>query len=366
MSLEPATLSESIKQWAREIGFDRAGIAPVSVGLGWDRLEAWLAAGRHGSMSYMANHAEARKDPSRVLEGARSVIVVARSYRGEDPSPGFADQGRVARYAWGRDYHDVLRRDLKRLGQRIEQAKPGIRWRAVVDSAPLMERDYARLAGLGWFGKNTLLLNSDLGSWFFLGAILVDQHLDSDQPFETDHCGQCVRCLEACPTGALVAPYELDARRCISYLTIEHPPTVDEELRPQMGQWIFGCDICQEVCPWNHRAPAHAPEDFSPAAGNYPTELAEILELDDHSFRRRTAGSALFRAGRRGLVRSALIAAANGNAKDLLPRIEALVEDADPEVAAVARWAIGRLGREAGSPVSHFTGGGPSGAVRPG
>lgn len=303
--------SKYLKDWSREAGFDLAGIAPAVVGLGGDRLREWLNSGKHGEMAYMARDVEARLAPHRVLQGAKSVLVVALGYRTAEPIAPNAGEGRISRYAWGEDYHDVVRRKLRVVSRRMRDYAPNVRTRIVVDSAPVMERDYARLAGLGWFGKNTLLLNARLGSWFFLGAMLLDVELERDAPFETDHCGTCRRCLDACPTGAFDGPYQLDPRRCISYLTIEHKTEIPPDQANQLGPWVYGCDECQEVCPWNHHSERFAGRrnaEFDPRPKMNPVALKPLLESTQTEFHERFAGTAIERIGRERLARNARIA----------------------------------------------------------
>jgi len=336
-------LTKSLKEAARNEGFDEVGVVAATPDLGAARLEQWLADGRHGDMAYMADHFSARRDPNLVLAGVKSVVVAALNYRADEPAFPNAGEARISRYAWGRDYHDVIRGKLRRVIERVGPLAPAERFRPVVDSAPLMERDYARMAGLGWFGKNTLLLNRRLGSFFFLGAILTTMELVADAPFEADHCGACTKCLEACPTQAFDDARQLDPRRCISYLTIEHRGAIDERLRGQMGDWIFGCDVCQDVCPWNSKSPATDIADFRPPADVNPLSLETILAMDDASFRARFRGTPLFRAKRRRLVRNALIAAVNGRCFHLKGRIEALCNDPEALVSQTARWALQQL-----------------------
>ncbi len=252
------TLETRIKAEARRIGFEPVGIAPAAPADDFDRLRDWLARGFAGEMDYLHRHADAHGHPSSVLPEVRSVVMVALNYNDAAPAPNASagiHRGRVARYARGPDYHDVLRERLNRLLAWLQQEQPGCRGRGVVDTAPLLERDFARRAGLGWTGKNTMLINKKLGSYLFLGALLVDLDLRPDAPFTAGHCGTCTACLDACPTQAFVGPGLLDARRCISYLTIELRSDVPEDLRPGIGDWLFGCDVCQEVCPWNRKAP---------------------------------------------------------------------------------------------------------------
>jgi epoxyqueuosine reductase len=251
--------------------------------------------------------------------------------------------GVVARYARGDDYHDVLRVRLKRLLQGIQAERPACRGRAVVDTAPLLERDFARRAGLGWFGKNTMLLNKRLGSYFFLGALLLDLELQPDAPFEMQHCGTCTACLDACPTDAFVGPGVLDARRCISYLTIELRSQIPEELRPGLGEWLFGCDVCQEVCPWNRKAPSSGEPAWQPRPGMEPVDLIGVLGLSEEEFRDRFRGTALTRAKRSGLLRNAALVLGNRADPAALPALRRAAMDADPLIREAALWAVERI-----------------------
>jgi epoxyqueuosine reductase len=306
--MTPDTLTAALKQEARRLGFDLVGAAPAIEPPSLGHFHRWLADGFAGQMGYLASRAAAYEHPSRVLEGTRSLLMLAMNYRTVDPVPPGAGQGTIARYAWGQDYHDVLRRRLRALADFHRRLVPGATVRGVVDTAPLLERDFARLAGLGWIGKNTMLINRRLGSWLVLAALLTSETLACDTPQTKGYCGTCRKCLEACPTGALVAPYRLDARRCISYLTIESREPVPEELRALLGPRVFGCDACQEVCPWNRRAPITAEPAFQPGEGMNPVDLAEIAGLGEAPFRRRFRSTALLRAGHRALAcRAALL-----------------------------------------------------------
>lgn len=342
--MEPTPgLSQRIKECSAELGFSLCGIAPATVGLGEDRLRHWLDEGKHGEMEYMQRNLHARIDPNHVLAGVKSVVMVAMNYAWKGGRTVDYQHARISRYAWGSDYHDVLRQRLTLLGQFLQEMEPGARWRPVVDSAPLMERDYARLAGLGWFGKNTLLLNRKAGSLFFLGGLLVDVELEYDVPFETGHCGSCTRCLDACPTDAFEGPYRLDPRKCISYLTIEHRAEIPLELRPVLGNWVFGCDVCQDVCPWNRKSPATAESAFAPKVENHPLDLMELLQLDDTEFRQRYRGTPLFRTKRDRVLRNACIAAGNSGDLRYLPVLKDLVQRETGPLQEAAQWAIERL-----------------------
>jgi epoxyqueuosine reductase len=343
-----ATLETHIKAEAGRLGFDPVGIAPASPADDFGRLGDWLAHGFAGEMEYMQRHAAARRHPSGVLPEVRSVIMVAMSHKPEDRGQrsGVGSQrsdvrGKVARYARGPDYHDVLRDRLKQLLGWLQGERPGCHGRAVVDTAPLLERDFARRAGLGWIAKNTMLINKRLGSYLFLGALLVDVELRADEPFTAAHCGTCTACLDACPTQAFAGPGVLDARRCISYLTIELRTDVPEELRPGLGDWVFGCDVCQEVCPWNRKAPAATA--FPGRADLEALDPIELLGLTGEEFQRRFRGTALTRPKRAGLLRNAALVLGNRGDAAALPALRRALNDPEPLVREAARWAVERI-----------------------
>jgi epoxyqueuosine reductase len=312
-------LTQSIKGKALVLGFDLVGVAPVVPSDHGDFYETWLAHGYAGEMAYLArpDAVVRRRDPRLILPEARSVVVVALNYY-QGPSrsvAGWAEkkQGRVARYAWGDDYHDLMWARLDELVAHIEDEVGGpVIHRRYVDTGPLLERELAVRAGLGWFGKNTMLINPGLGSWLLLGELLLDLDLATDPPFPADHCGTCTRCIEACPTGCILPNRTLDASRCISYLTIElKRDEIPAEHRRSVGDWIFGCDICQEVCPWNRFARLTKEPAFQPRAGLLALDPTELLALNDEAFRRRFKGSAMVRAKRRGLQRNAAVVLEN-------------------------------------------------------
>jgi epoxyqueuosine reductase len=258
-----------------------------------------------------------------------------------DPQPGF---GRVSRYAWGAsDYHDLIHERLGDLTQYVREHCPAVNVRGVVDTAPLMERELAQLAGLGWVGKNTLLLNKQLGSYFFLAALLLDIVLEYDMPFAADHCGTCRACLDACPTDAFPQPYLLDASRCISYLTIELRGQIPLELRAGMGDWIFGCDICQDVCPWNSKSPESSEPAFAPLESTNPLDLIALFDLDDAAFRTRFRRTALWRPKRRGLLRNAAIVLGNQRCEAAMPALTRGLSDDEPLIREACAWAIGQI-----------------------
>jgi epoxyqueuosine reductase len=338
------SVATALKQQALALGFDRVGIAPAVTPPGHARLLAWIEAGYAGTMSYLTDRVDALADPRRVLDGARSVVMLLDGYHNRTPADAVPEGwGRIARYAWGDDYHDVIRRRLHRLADWLRDALPGAAARGVVDTAPLAEREFAQLAGLGWLGKNTLLLNPELGSWFFLAALLTDAELEYDQPFAADHCGTCRACIDACPTAALVDEYVLDARRCISYLTIELRDSVPPPLRQPLGDWVFGCDVCQDVCPWNRKPPEKPDSAYVPRAGHDPLELTELFELDDAAFRRRFRHSPLWRPRRRGLLRNAALVLGNQRAAGAVPALIRGLADDEPLVRGACAWALGRI-----------------------
>ncbi len=340
---DPALFSESIKAEARRLGFDLAGIAPAVSPGGFSALTEWIAQGFAGEMQYLPGREAAYEHPRHVLDGVKSLIVLGTNYHTSNPTETQSGEARVSRYAWGTaDYHDLLRERLKRLGDFLHAQKPGCRTRGVVDTAPLLERDFARLAGLGWFGKNTMLINKRAGSWLLLSAVLTDLELAADEPHHASHCGTCTRCLEACPTDAFPEPYVLDARRCISYLTIELKAPMPAELREGVGDWLFGCDICQEVCPWNHKAPATEEPAFQPLADLHPADALELLGLDEAQFRKRFRNSPLARPKRAGLLRNAAIVLGNQTPAAALPVLMARLDDEEPLIRGAVAWALGR------------------------
>ncbi|MGH7268135.1 MAG: tRNA epoxyqueuosine(34) reductase QueG [Candidatus Rokuibacteriota bacterium] len=341
--MTPTELAARVKSTGRRLGFDLVAVGPAAPPEHGPAFEAWLDAGYAGTMEYLGRGRAKRLDPQLVLPGARSVVAAAVNYhQGHQGHQGAGAPGpaHVARYAWGGDYHDVVEPRLRELQADLEAAAPGTRGRAYVDTGPLLERDLAARAGLGWVGKNTMLIHPEVGSFFFIGLVLTTAELTPDPPLG-DRCGTCTRCLGACPTGAFVDPYVLDARRCISYLTIEHRGVIPEGLRDRMGGLAFGCDVCQDVCPWNRRAPVTAEGAF--AARDLPS-LTELLALDDATCRERLRGSPLKRARRAGLARNAAVALGNrGDAGVGSSLAAAEAGDPDPGVREHARWARRRL-----------------------
>lgn len=334
-----------LRAWARELGFDDAGVAPVDLPHEADHLTAWLEAGYHGSMQWLERDREVRLDLRHRFPWARSVIVVLCSYRpaSDEASAGI---GRfVASYAQGADYHDVLPFRLRALAARIQEACPGeeLRSHAYVDTGPALERALAVAAGLGWQAKNTLLLNERSGSRFFLGLLITDLDLEPTTR-EVASCGQCRACQDACPTDAFVEPGVLDARRCISYLTIEHRGPIPVELRPAMGQWLFGCDLCQTCCPFEMRRTEAGDARVRHDGSLDELSLRDLLELDDEGFRARLRRSPLWRPRREGLLRNALIVVANGEHHECRSAVERLLADPSPVIRETAVWCLERLG----------------------
>lgn len=357
-------LTERIKTKAHDLGFDLIGIAPAGRAPRAEAYRRWLERGYQAGMAWLGRNPERRAEPRQVVPGAQSVVVVGLSYYILDPpaelwrSPA---RGRIARYAWGLDYHDLMLPRLRELGDFIDRETGSPRQqRSYVDTGPVLERAFAAEAGLGFIGKNTLLISPRLGSYLFLGEILVDLELDYDEPApdggascqidppgqskRVGTCGNCTRCLDICPTHAFPAPYILDSNRCISYLTIEHKGAIPEEMRPLLGNWIFGCDECQEICPWVRRysRPTTAgflqydPEQVAP-------RLVDLMALDEADFRARFKGTPLLRTKRRGLLRNVAVALGNWGSPEALPVLEQAAQDPEPLIREHADWAIRRI-----------------------
>jgi epoxyqueuosine reductase len=342
----PATsLRDAVKAEALRIGFDLVGIAPAVVPGGLESFHDWLRQGYDGEMAWLSRREEAYEHPRHVLAGVRSVIMLALNYRTDDPAPPCPGEGRVSRYAWSdADYHAVARERLAILAEFLHGQCPGCRTRSVIDSAPMLERDFARAAGLGWVGKNTMLINKRQGSWIFLAGLLTDVELEPDAPHETSHCGTCTRCLDACPTDAFPQPYVLDSRKCIAYLTIELKGPIPASLRGGMEDWLFGCDICQDVCPWNRKSPRKDDPAFRARGDLNPVDLSRVLELDEESFRTGFGDSALARPGRSGLLRNAAIVLGNQRDPAAVPALERALGDSESVVRGAAAWALGQIG----------------------
>ena len=338
------TLKDRIKAEAKALGFDAVRFTSAELPPGADRLDQFLDDGRHGVMTWLDRNRETRKSPRVLWPEAKSIVMLGLSYApGRDPLATLKQlkRGAISVYAQGTDYHDVIKTKLKRLGALIHTLSGG-EVKVFVDTAPVMEKPIAAKAGLGWQGKHTNLVSREFGSWLFLGAILTSVEFPPDAP-EEDHCGSCRRCLDVCPTRAFVAPYQLDARACISYLTIEHKGHIAREYRKPMGNRVFGCDDCLAVCPWNKFAAGarEAKLTVRPESDNPP--LAELLALDDAAFRTRFRGTPIKRTGRDRFVRNVLIAAGNSAEQTLVPQVEALLADPSPLVRAMAVWALSEL-----------------------
>jgi epoxyqueuosine reductase len=351
-AMSPVELSRRLKLHAAQLGFQLTGICPAvsPAQTTLDRLDAWIAAGYAGQMDYMAARIDAYQNPSHLLEGIRSLVMLGMHYRTLEPALPGPTEGHVSRYAWGeRDYHDTIRHRLHQLADTLRESVPQARTRCVVDTAPLLEREFAQLAGLGWIGKNTMLISKEAGSYFFLAALLTTVPLHYDKPTTTDHCGTCTACLDACPTDAFAGPHRLDASRCISYLTIEHRESIPLPLRPGIGDWLFGCDRCQEVCPWNRKAPQTPEDSFRPREGANPYDLLELFEMDEAQFRHRFRHTPIWRAHRRGLLRNAAIVLGNHASGRAIPALTRGLTDPEPLVRGASAWALGQIpSREAG------------------
>lgn len=340
-----AALKDMVLREAAALGFDAVRVtSPDAVDAAGARLVEFIEAGRHGDMAWMASTADRRQSPSRLWPEVRSVIMLGMSYAPatnpldalEHPS-----RGAISVYAQGRDYHDIVKGKLKNLAGQLA-AKGGAAVKVFVDTAPVMEKPLAAAAGLGWQGKNTILVSREHGTWLFLGAIFTTAELPPDAP-EEDHCGSCQRCLDVCPTAAFPAPYQLDARRCLAYLSIEHKGHIPVEFRRPMGNRVFGCDDCLAVCPWNKFAAAAREVRFHTRAETDNPPLAELLQLDDAAFRARFSGTPVKRTGRDRFLRNVLIAAGNSGDTGLLPLIEPLLADQSPLVRAMAVWGMRQL-----------------------
>lgn len=352
------SLVRGLRDYAASLGFNRLGITPATPSPTLDAYLTWIAAGMHGTMAYLGrkDRVARRHDLNAILSGVRSLVIVALDYTTLQPVPALLNdpaRGRISNYAWGADYHEVMTPRLEALAQWLAaQSQDAVQWRVYVDTGAILERSHAQQAGLGFIGKNTMLIHPRRGSYFFLGEILstVDfAALNDDSTYDTPHrahmCGSCTRCLIECPINAFPHPYVLDARRCISYLTIEHKGTIPVELRPLMGNWVYGCDVCQAVCPWNRFAVQTLETDFFPADGEaVAPKLTDLLGLSEQSFRERYARSPILRIKRERLVRNACIAAGNSGLPDLLPYVMDLAQrDEAPLVREHAAWAVQQL-----------------------
>ncbi|MFQ5740210.1 MAG: tRNA epoxyqueuosine(34) reductase QueG [Acidobacteriota bacterium] len=337
-------LTRRVKNKAQRLGFQAVGIAAVS-SIPPERLRAWIKRQYHGQMGYMERTVEKRLNPRQVLDGALSIVSVALSYYhpGELPDDR-PDQGVISRYAAGDDYHDLLEAKLEELLGFVKDLVPGVSGKVYVDTGPVLDKWWASRSGIGWLGKHTnILAKGGLGSWFFIGEILLDVELGYDPPGR-DHCGSCRRCIEACPTGAIVQPYLLDSRKCISYLTIELRGDIPENLRRPMDNLIYGCDICQDVCPWNRKAVHSRVGEFAPREVNLGPQLRELARMSVEDFRRAYRGSAIRRTKWRGLMRNVAIAMGNSGDPEMIPELRALLNSDEPLVRRHAAWALNEIG----------------------
>jgi epoxyqueuosine reductase len=344
-----ATL-ETIRQWGQEMGFQALGFTGIDLAQHRDYLAKWLDAGYQGEMDWMASHGSKRAHPEDLVPGTSTVITARMDYlpAGEDPEAILAssDKAYISRYALGRDYHKLMRGRLAKLAKRIETELGGGQYRAFVDSAPVLERALAENAGLGWIGKNTMLINDKAGSWFFLGEIYTDVPLPADPPQQTEHCGSCHACLDICPTDAFVSPWVLDARKCISYLTIEFDGVIPESIRPAMGNRIYGCDDCQLVCPWNKFAQATSEPDFAPRHNLDAIDLVACFRWDEPAFLSHTEGSAIRRIGFQQWRRNVAIALGNAETSEaIITALTSALDDPSELVREHVRWALAQHGQ---------------------
>jgi epoxyqueuosine reductase len=348
-------LAVQIKALGKALGFDDVGIAGTDLSRYEPKLDEWLDSGFHGEMEWMSRHGTKRSRPAELIPNTRSVIVVRLDYLPADATPidtllNQPDRACISRYAVGRDYHKVLRQRLQQLAEQIEALIGPFGYRVFTDSAPVLEKPLAEEAGLGWIGKHTNLLNRHAGSWFFLGEIYTDLDLPSDEPVQ-DHCGSCRRCIDICPTQAIVGPYQLDARRCISYLTIELAGSIPEEFRKPMGNRIYGCDDCQVACPWNRYAQHTRETDFSPRQDLDCGELVTLFSWDETTFLRKTAGTAIRRIGHERWLRNIAIALGNAPTDEhVIWALQSRASDSSPVVREHVAWALAQHGRPAEPP----------------
>lgn len=342
------TLTQQIQDRARELGFELVGIIPATRSETIARYRQWLENGYAGKMHYLEKHLSLKVDVRQLLTEAKSVISLAMNYYTLDPPNALAEnpeRGQISRYAWGDDYHELIRGRLLELVQFIKQTgEDELKTRVCVDTAPIIEREYAQKAGIGWIGKNTNLIHWRSGSWYFLSEILVNIVLESETPPLRGSCGTCTRCIEECPTDAIIAPNLLDSRLCISYLTIELKERIPKQLRPKMGNLIFGCDICQEVCPWNSKAAPTVEPAFYPRDGNLAPKLLSLIGMTQQEFSKRFKGSPIKRAKRRGFLRNVLVAIGNWGEQRAVPALKDALADDEPLVRSHAAWALGRIG----------------------
>ncbi len=342
-ALEVSLLTKRIRLEAQRLGFFKTGIVPARPLPMSDRLDAWLHSGMYGDMTYMQRQAAKRKDPGLVLENARTIIVLTLNYfSGHHPLEDLR-KGKISRYAWGSDYHEILRDRLDAIQRFLKAEVPDAPTLGYADTGPIAEKVWGAQSSIGWMGKHSNLITREQGSWFFVAVILTTAVLEYDPPGK-EYCGTCNRCITACPTRAIVAPYVVDARLCISYLTIEHKGSIPRSLRPLMGNHIFGCDDCQEVCPWNRFAVATTEDGFQPRQGHQIPDLVPLVRISREDFNRRFKNTPIRRTGRDRFVRNVAVALGNSHATDSIPALEAALKDESGLVRAHAAWALGEIG----------------------
>ena len=342
------TLTQQIQTRTHELGFELVGITPAEQSQTIQRYRQWIASGYSGKMGYLERHLPLKEDTRTLLQEAKSVISLAMNYYTLDTPKALAENpahGQISRYAWGNDYHDVIRERLLLLVEFIKDtAETELKSRVFVDSGPVLEREYAQKAKLGWIGKNTNLINWRSGSWYFLAEILVSIELESEPEPLRGSCGTCMKCIEACPTDAIIEPNLLDSRLCISYLTIELKDSMPKELRPKIGNLIFGCDICQEVCPWNSKAIPTTEPAFQPRDGNLAPELLTLVGMTQAEFSKKFKGSPIKRAKRSGFLRNVIVAIGNWRSRAAVPALKKALVDDEPLIRGHAAWALGQIG----------------------
>ena len=344
MPVKTIELTRKVKSLAGDLGFSPVGVTTADPPGNWNYYREWVDAGYAGEMGYLTRNLERRADVRSLVPGAKSILCVGLNYQPyETPRPE-GRTGRISGYARGDDYHDLMKKRLLDLLEQIQILSPGTEGRVYVDTGPVLEREYAARAGLGWFGKHTNLIEKRTGSWFFIGEIILTAELTPDAP-ATDHCGMCTKCIDACPTEAILEPYKLDSNRCISYLTIELKGPIPKDLREGIGDWVYGCDVCQDVCPWNLKQAVPTDEpSFQSRPGFERPDLKELLALDQESFSRRFRKSPIKRTKRRGLLRNTAVVLGNVGGADDVPALGVALSDDEPLVRQHAAWALGRIG----------------------
>lgn len=345
ITAETASLTERIRQEAGRIGFFKVGITPAKLLPRNEFFDDWLGRKMHGGMAYLERQSDKRKSPHLLMDSARSFLILGMNYYSGGNPKREPLKGRISRYAWGMDYHLLMRDRLNKIRAFILREAPQAHALCYADSGPVMEKMWGAESSLGWMGKHTNLISRELGSWFFLGVILLDLELDYDE-IERDHCGSCKRCISACPTGAIVAPYVIDARSCISYLTIELRGPIPLPMRPLIGNRIFGCDDCQEVCPWNRFAKVTAEAKFGSGECDQLPDLVSLVNLTPAQFNDRFKRSAIRRAKRDGFIRNVVVALGNSHRNDAIPALSTALNDPSPLVRGHAAWALGQIGSE--------------------